>query len=356
MFIFFQKPFGLDISDHSIEIVSLSGSFENPELLSLERTILKTGIIKNGDIIQKEKLEECLKSSINNPRFGEIKSRNFIFSFPESKTFIHNFNIPEELNEKEKIKLIESEAIKVFPFALEDIYYDFNIKEYGGVFLAAIQKKTVDEYQEVFKSCQIHPIIFETNPESLARALIEDNRKTVLILDIGAQNTGLSIFDGKILKFSSSITTGGEKLTELISEKLNLKKSEAEKIKIEIGLDPKKKKGRIFLILQEEMQVIIKKIRKMEQYFKEESEKEIEKVILTGGSALTLNMQEYLSDNLEKEVIIGDPWKRIDITKFYFKKSLNFEPIFFAGAIGTALRGLTRDYKRAGINFLKSIK
>jgi type IV pilus assembly protein PilM len=356
MLSFFQKPFGLDISDHSIEIVSLSGSSENPELSALERVILKPGIIKNGDNIQKEKLEQYLRNSINSPRFGEIKTRNFIFSLPESKTFIHYFNISVELNEKEKIKAVETEAVKTFPFTLEELYYDFTINGNGEVLLAAVQKKTLDEYLEVFRPCQINPIIFETNSESLARALIKDNKETVLILDIGAKNTGLSIFDGQILKLSNSIATGGEKLTELLSEKLDLKKPEAEKIKIETGLDPKKKGGRVFLVLQKEIQLIIRKIKEIERYFKEKTGKEIEKIILTGGSALILNMQEYLSDNLEKEVLIGDPWKKIDITEFYFKKSLNFEPIFFSSAIGTALRGLTRDYKGAGINFLKGIK
>jgi len=356
MFNFFQKPFGLDISDHSIEIVSLSGTLAKPELSALERVILRSGIVQNGDIIQKEKLEEYLRNSIDSPRFGEIKTKNFIFSLPESKTFIHYFNISPELNEKEKIKAIETEAVKTFPFPLNDLYCDFTINQNGEVLLAVVQKKTVDEYLELFRSCQINPIVVETNSESLARALIKDNRETVLILDMGAKNTGFSVFDGQILRFSNSIPTGGEKLTELISERLDLKKPEAEKIKIETGLDPKKKGGRIFLVLQEEIQLIIGKIREMEQYLKEKTGKGIERVILTGGSALIVNMQEYLSDNLEKEVLIGDPWKKINITEFYFKKSLNFDPIFFSSAIGTALRGLTRDCKRAGINFLKVVK
>jgi Tfp pilus assembly PilM family ATPase len=110
------------------------------------------------------------------------------------------------------------------------------------------------------------------------------------------------------------------------------------------------------MVLQEEIQLIIAKIKETDQFLKEKTGKEIERVILTGGSSLTLNMQEYLSDNLEKEVLIGDSWKKINIAEFYFKKSLNFEPIFFSSAIGAALRGLARDYKRAGINFLKVVK
>ena len=51
MFNFFQKKaFGLDISDYSIEIISLGGSIERPKLLAMGRTILEPGIVENGKI------------------------------------------------------------------------------------------------------------------------------------------------------------------------------------------------------------------------------------------------------------------------------------------------------------------
>jgi len=357
MFNFFPKPFGLDISDHSIEIISLSGSLKKPELSALERMILKPGVVRDGQIIQKEKLEEYLKKSISEPRFGVIKTRNLIFALPESKTFVHSFNISTEIPEKLRIKEIETEAGKFFPFSLNELYYDFSVNEKGNVLLAAAPKKIVDDYLEVFNNCQINPIIFETTSESLARALIDEKNKPVLIVDMGAKTTSLSIFDGQGIVLSSSLSTGGEKLTETISEKLAITKAQAEEIKIETGLDPKKKKGRIFLILQEEIQKIIKKIREIDSYFEEKTGNKIEKIIMTGGAMLTLNLKEYLADNLEKEILIGDPWEKTGIfIGKYFKKSLKFEPIFFSSAIGSALRGLARDPKKTGINFIKGIK
>jgi len=356
MFNLFQKPFGLDISDHSIEIISLSGSPEKPRLLALERVILKSGVVKDGQVIQKEKLEEYLKNSIRKPRFGEIKTRNLILSLPGSKTFIHSFNISEDLDEKEKTKEVENEARKTFPFPLGELYYDFMINNGGDILLAAAPKKIVNDYFEVLKNCQLNPLIFETTSESLARSLINGSGVT-LIIDVGAATTSFSIFDEKRLRLSSSLATGGERFTELIAKKLEISKSEAEELKIEIGMDPQKKKGRIFLILQEEMQKIIKKIREINIYFEERTGKKIENIILAGGAILTLNIKEYLADNLEKEISIINPWDKIEFnTKQYFKKSLKLEPIFFSVAIGAALRGLTRDSKTTGINFLKGIK
>lgn len=356
MFNFFQKPFGLDISDHSIEIISLSGSPDKLKLLALERIILKPGVVKDGKIIQKEKLEEYLKNSVSKPRFGEIKTRNLIFSLPESQTFIYSFDIPEDLDEKERIKEIENEARKTFPFPLEELYYDFMINEKRNVILAATPKKIADDYLELFKNCQLNATIFETASESLARSLINENT-AVFIVDLGAATTSFSVFDEKRLIISNSLATGGERFSELMAEKLKITKSEAESLKIKTGLDSQKNKGKVFLILQEEMQKIIEKIRELDSYFEEKTGKKIEKIILTGGAVLTLSIKEYLADNLEKEISIVNPWEKIDFNaKQYFKKSLKLEPIFFTAAIGSALRGLSRNSKKAGINFLKGIK
>jgi len=57
MFILFRKPaLGIDISDYSIEVISLEGSMENPRLLAMGRTVLEPGIFEDGKILNKEKL------------------------------------------------------------------------------------------------------------------------------------------------------------------------------------------------------------------------------------------------------------------------------------------------------------
>jgi len=359
MFNFFQKPFGLDISDCSIKVISLLGSPEKPKLLAMGKIILEPGIIENGKIFNKEKLKEVLSNLISNPKVGKIKTSNFIFSLPESKFFVHFFKIGEDLKEKEKLQKIKSEASRIFPYPLEDLYYDFIIFS-GEALLVAIPKNIVDDYLEIFKTCQIQPLALEIESESLARALIENENKVVLIADFGAKMTNLSIFDEKRLKLSISTPVAGNRFTQIISEKLKILPPEAEKLKKEVGLNPDKKEGRIFLILQDEIQEIIEEIRKIESYFEEKTQKKIEKIILAGGSALLPYLPEYLSENLEKEVLISDPWKKINIDilkeKEYSKEVLESESILYSIAIGLALRGLAKEPKKAGINLLKEVK
>jgi type IV pilus assembly protein PilM len=344
-----SKSFSLDFSDYSIELVSLEGSLENPEVSAVGRKILDQGIVENGKILNKESFKMALEDLISHPQLGKIKTKKVIFSLPESKSFFHVFEKPKDLKENEIENFVKTQASQIFPFSLEEIYFDYQIKE-NFVLLAAISKEIVSGYLEIFKILKLSPIVLET--ESMAwQRLFGEEGKTILICDIGAKMTNLVLIEEGELKLSFSIEVGGEKFTRAISEKLNISIKEAEKIKKRIGLNPEMEGGRIFLILQKEVSEIIGEIKKIESYFKEKTNKEIEKIILIGGSALSPFLKEYFTENLEKEVLIGNPFKEIQI-----KEKLKIEPIFFSTALGLALRGLEKNPKMAGINLIKGVK
>jgi Tfp pilus assembly PilM family ATPase len=158
------------------------------------------------------------------------------------------------------------------------------------------------------------------------------------------------------LRLSSSINIAGDKFSQALMEKLDVPFREAEELKKEVGLDPTKMEGKIFLILQKDIRVIISEIQKIGQYFEEKTGKSLEKIILAGGSATLPRFPEYLSENLQKPVLIGDPWKKINIDilkrKENFEKAMEINPILYGPAIGSSLRGLVKDPKKADINLL----
>ena len=352
MFDFFQKPFSLDFSDYSIELVSLSGLKENPEILALGREILNPGIIEGGKILNKESFKMALEDLISHPQFGKIKTKRFIFSLPESKTFLNVFELPEGLKEGEIANFVKSRASEIFPFSLKEIYFDYRMKE-NFIILVAAQKEIVNSYLEIFKICRLQPIVLENESMAWDRVFGE-KEKTILIVDIGAKTTNLVLFEEGELRLSFSMETAGNKFSQAISDKLNIPLKRAEDIKRRVGLNPEMEKGRIFLILQKEVLEIVEEIRKVESYFSQKTGKEIEKIILIGGSSLLPYLKEYLSENLEKKVLIGDPFKKINIE--ILKETLKIEPIFYSTAVGLALRGLEKNPENAGINLIKDVK
>jgi type IV pilus assembly protein PilM len=202
----------------------------------------------------------------------------------------------------------------------------------------------------------LNPQALEIESVSLARALIDAAETPTLISDIGARTANFSVFDEKGLKLSISITAAGNKFTKAISEKLNISLESAENLKKEAGLNSELKEGKVFLILQKELQEIIKEIKKIKEYFKNKTGKSIGKIVLAGGSAVLPELKEYLAENLEMAVEIGDPWLKINIDilkkKEYFKKALEINPIFYSTCIGSALRGLSKTPQKDGINLL----
>ena len=360
MFTFFKKSiFGLDISDYSIEIVSLGGLIKEPKLLAMSRETLGSGIIKNGKVLQKEKLAHSLKNLIENPQFGKIKTKKFIFSLPESKSFVHTFKIPEVLRKETIEKKIELQVIQNFPFSLKDLYFDFKINN-KEVFLIATKKHIVEYYLVVVRELQLKPIVLEIESLSLGRSLIKNRGEITLIVDIGANTTNFSIFDKNGLKLSITINTAGNKFSRVLAEKLKISFSKAESIKKEVGLDPNKREGKPLLVLQKEIQKIVSEIKKIDEYFLKKEGKSFERIILAGGSSSLPNLAEYLAENLEMSVIIGNPWDKINIdilkTKEHFKKALKVSPILYATVIGSALRGLAKNPEKADINLIKNLK
>lgn len=361
--LFKTPPFGLDISDHSIEMISLKGSFYSPRFFAMGRRVLKPGIVEDAKILNKEILKKTLLDLIKSPEFGKIKTNKFVFSLPESKTFTLIFKLPKGLTKKKELDFIKSEVNQNLPFKIEDLYLDFRINSFAKqshgkeVFLVAATKKIVNDYLGFFKSLGLYPVIMETESESFGRSLIQDLDKVVLIVDIGARTTNFSIFDAKKIRFSSTFEVAGNKFTECLANGLKISLDEADLFKKRNGLSPKAKQGRVFLILQKEVQAIVLEIRDIEKYFQKKENKEIKKIILAGGSAMLPLLPKYLEENLGKQVVIGEPWTRINIDilrkKQYVKKALNLNPILYTVCIGSALRGLMKDSKQAGINLIK---
>lgn len=361
---FERKAFGLNISDYSIEVISLGGSIKEPKLLALGRAILEPGIVGDGKILQKERLEAVLQKLTGKPKFGKIKTKKCIFALPESKIFIHFFQLPN-VSEKEKIeKEIEFQAIHHFPFPLKELYFDFQIHN-KEILLVAAPRDIVDDYLEVFKNLRLRSLALEVESISISRACTRESKEVILIADIGARTTSLSIFTPLkpltgSLRLSISTNIAGDKFSRALSEKLNISFKEAESLKKEIGLDPEKKEGKVFLVLQGEVRGIIAEIEKIENYFRKKTGRKIDRLILTGGSAALPRLVEYLEENLEKPVSIGDPWKKINIDilrkKEYFENALEINPILYATALGSALRGLEKSPEKNDINLLKNIK
>ncbi|MFA6254412.1 MAG: type IV pilus assembly protein PilM [Patescibacteria group bacterium] len=353
-----KQIFGLDISDHSMEALVISKpSFAPPKIVSYSRIILEGEVVKNGVIKNKAKLAENITKLLNSAQPQPIKTPHCILSLPESQVFTTIFKLPSGLKYKEVKSTIPYKAEEVIPFKSGEVYFDFKTISVQGatqeIFYAAVPMKIVDGYVDILRSLNLEPVAFDLESVSLGRVLLPQTKKSgnaKLLIDIGARTTNLNVFDRAGIRQSLVINIAGERFSKAVATKLNIDLKQAEELKKKNGFDPKKQEGKVLLVLQNEFKRIIDETKKLIEYYQTQNQRQIDEIILVGGSALLPKLDQYLADNLGIQVNVGKPLdKVVDPQGLTGAKS---KAVLFANVAGLALRAITKNPVSDDINLL----
>ena len=356
------ESFGLDISDLSLKIIKLKKRGKKFDLSSFGEEKIKPGIIRGGEIKKEKELIKIIQKAIRNVKGGKLKTNYLIASLPEEKTFLQVIQMPR-LSEEDLKSAVIYEAENYIPLPIEEVYLDsqivppvYNHLDHYDVLIVALPKNIVDPYLRCLKSAGLKPLAFEIESLATARALIKDEKTTspVLIIDLGATKTSFIIFSGYSLRFTSLIPVSSQSFTNAISQTLKVSFNEAEKLKLKYGLITKAspKGGEVFDALIPSLTDLVEQIKKYLDYYQTHTShehlppgnREVKKIILCGGGANLAGLPEFLSDQLNLEIELGNPW--VNILSEKQKNSLKFpheKSLSYTTALGLALRGLKND-------------
>ncbi len=367
---------GVDISDHSIEIMLLKN---NGAIASYGRTIIGEGAVKNGKIMNPKGLSKAFKETLKKskpqpldiPGFTikekKIKFRRkfhkAIISLPDSKTYIQTFELD---NKRNLYGQIGDKIQKTIPFDPSELYWSFvEIPTKGKVRIlcVAAQRSIIDLYIYFLKSANIEPVAFEVEGVSIGRALLpikvvskskrkKKNTKVMadgkerMIIDMGARTSIINIFnkDAELI-VSVSLPYAGHYLTKKLAEHLDVSKRKAEEVKQSEGF---KKDGKAFAGLKEHGEKIVQEIKEANKYYSRKFEGNVEEIVLTGGTALLPDIDKFLNNRVEPEVKRGDPLKKIRNEQVLKGK----DSLLYSNVIGLALKSLEEDPINDGINLL----
>ncbi len=360
MFNFFKKEiFGLDISDHSVDVAILKEGSPKPILFQYGHTKLEKGIMENGKVLDENLLLKAISKVLKEAWPKPIKTKKFIFSLPASRVFTYFFEIPKEkgINKKNDLsELIYQKAEEIIPTNLKDCYLDYQVsketEKSQKIFFLAVPKEIVDVYLSIFSKLKLKPVALDLENFSVNRALVpsEIRQKFYILLDIGARTTTLSIFDEGNLIFTSSIFKAGNYFNHLLMEELKINEEEAKELKKKIGLkedSSSAKSKEVKSTLQKALKDIIIEVRKVIDYYQVLLNKKVDKIIACGGSSKMPGIIDYLNQELKIEVVLGTYQVNIP-------KNLKIDALLLADAIGSALRSLEKNPKKAGVNLLSS--
>jgi len=346
----FPKKFlGVDVGSSAIKIIELS-SFAGRIKLSNFGEIPAKSVFKepfrtfekNALYLSVDDITRAIKAILEE---AKIKTKQAFFSIPDFATFFTTFDLPP-MTEQELPSAVKIEARKHIPVPLSEVIFDWRVldkkhlekKKKLTILLAAVPHEIINRYRKIAQKAELKLISLEAEIFSLVRVFGEED-KIISIIDIGARTTTCNIIENKILKRSFSIDIGGDLLSERVGKSLEIGPEEGENLKKEFGIQPEGEKVREVLIPL--LNTILFEVKKIFQNYELKEGKTIQKVILTGGEANLRGLLEYSKIQLEKEVEIGDPFRRI-IYPVILEETLKKIGPAFSIAVGLALKGFEK--------------
>lgn len=331
---------GIDIGSTSIKIAELGRSGRQIKLLNYGFSEINT--VKPVDWQKQTDLAANIINKII--KDSDIRSQNAVSALPTFAVFSSVLNL-SNVQKKDIDSAVHWEAKKVIPLPLEEMILDWKIVNEKDsknirVLLTGAPKALVKKYVEIFKKAQINLLSLETETFSLVRSLIGVDKSTVMVVEIGASTTDVTIVDNSIPILNRSIDIGGVRISNEIGKNLTVDLPQAEQFKYDLGIHAlKSKDNNAPKIITDIISPIVDEIKYALNLFHNKSGKEAEKIILSGGSALLPNINHYLGKILDKKVIIGDPWARVSYPE-ELRPLLNEIGPRMAVAIGLAMREL----------------
>ncbi len=331
---------GIDIGYDTLKVIQIRHGSNKHRLLAYNRIPIPPRSLQHYQN-SKQVLVESLKKALREAKPHRINSTYVISGLPEAKVFTTVLQVPP-MTLKEMTEAIPIQATKYIPMPIENLNIDFqplapNWEGNIDVLVVAAPKTLVERYAEIFSNAELTLFALETKPIANSRSLLtKDDTEPILIVDIGAEGCGLTLFDNKIIRFTTSLPQGGNIFTKSIATQLGISEKEAEASKRKYGITGQD--NRVALAMESDLNEIIEEIMRAINYYEERTakNKKVSKIRLCGGASQTPGLIKYMEDKTRRKVEIGNLLANLTPGS---AKIFGEEPVVrYTTAIGLALR------------------
>lgn len=321
-----KTSLGLDIGSYSVKMVEIDvedgrrklKNFAIVELYGENEEYDLEGATFN-------RLSTALKSCFKQMKIAPKRTKNLNSAVNGPSVAVRQFrSIP--LSPEELESSLAFEARKHLPMDDTEAILDFQIVDGGAeatfmdILLVATTKKTFDHHNKLLQDIGVKPKVIDAACVALVNSYLLTKGKpageaALVFLDIGARATSLTIFTDKNILFSRDIPIGGYKMTDDIKSLRKVEYAEAESLKKERGMgaflgDSQSEGPSIRVARRMSVDGLIDEIRRSLRYYtKETGVREFEKILLSGGASMMLNLNSQMAQALNMTVEIYNPFE-----------------------------------------------
>ena len=236
---------GLDIGSDFIKVAEAKKTKDGITITGFGMAKIPEGVVENELIVDPKALGSAIKDLLVE---SGIKTKHCVSSVAgQSKVVVRVIEVPK-MSGKELAETVKWEVERHVPFPPNEVVMDFQPVERPSadpdaqnmeILLAVAQQELIDSHVQTLMAAGLKPVAIDIESLAASRALVETSSngakdEVVAIVDIGANNTDLGIFEKGILTFPSPpLGIAGVTFTNEIAEALGQTPEQAEVTKKE---------------------------------------------------------------------------------------------------------------------------
>ncbi len=352
---------GIDISPSAVKLMELSRSAQRFRVEAIALEPLPEGSMEDRNPVDIDQVSAAIRRAV---KASGTRLKQAAVAVPTSSVIIRTIPMPLEFKEDEIEANIQLDASQYIPFPLEEIYMDFQVlpgaarKSTGtqDVMLVASRQENVELRRDVLQEAGLQVAIVDVEAYALENtyrllsrqwlssqnegaAAAPESQRLVGLVDMGAATTTLYVMQDDKVIFSREQNFGGRQLTGAIAEAYQMSKGQAELSK----RNPDQLPPNYASILEAFQQTAADQINQALQFFYSSDHfhsqpMQLSGIFLTGGGAVTIGIDQTISNHLDIPVVIGNPFVRTSSAPRVNRHILLRDAPLFAIACGLALR------------------
>lgn len=342
---------GLDIGSSSIKAVKLTRVGSTVTVMGY--TIEPILVAEEGD--REEAVVKAMTSMALREDFG---STPVLASLSGRQVLTRTVNIPT-LNVKKIHRMVELEARQQIPGDFDEIEWGYHLSpasdgQSNDVALFAVKRDLVQELITKSKQAGINLIGVSVSSLALYNFVRYDqvfsDQEAVIILDVGAENTDLVVYQGEAL-WMRTLAVSGNDITKAFMKKFRVSFEEAETLKRQTA--DSRQADKIIKVIEGSLNELTAEVQRSLGFYKSQNaEAKLENLVISGSTFKLPGLPEYMADKLHYTVNILEDLDKIKVAGGLDREHFLADLPALGVAVGLALQAT--GVSQANVNLMPS--
>lgn len=309
--------FGLDIGTSAVRLVELRGGGPVKQLVRFGYVPIDIKLSMSDSAPDQAKVAQIIKDLLVQ---AKVLSKNVVVSIPSQRVFTTLVDV-DRLSQSELNKSIKLQADTIIPTPVAESKIDWALigdspkdETKVEVLLTSVPNEFIESRLDMLESIGLNVIAFEPDNIALGRALIApDSTTPQMVVDVGQNSTDIVIVASGAPRLTRSIPTGASAIVKAAVQNLSIDEQQAHQFVYKFGLNKEKLEGQIHNAVITTVDILMAEIDKSLKFFLNRYQIGVDRIIVSGATAVIPEMPAYIANKTGLNVEIGNAWRNVSV-------------------------------------------